>query len=87
MSTPTTTPNTLKTLTSTNLHDQLRQAMAQWQASAKTTHVSKALAAVMGSVRSHTVTRDGNWSTRDDVEDNYELSWRGYSMSPTIDNR
>ena len=64
MSATTTTPSTIKTLTSTNLHDQLRQAMAQWQASAKNTHVSKALAAVMGSVRSHTVTRDGNWSTR-----------------------
>ena len=47
MSATTTTPNTLKTLTSTKLHDQLRQAMAQWQASAKTTHVSKALAAVV----------------------------------------
>ena len=46
MSATTTTPNTLKTLTSTKLHDQLRQAMAQWQASAKTHHVSKALAAL-----------------------------------------
>ena len=52
---------------------QLRQAMAQWHSSAKSTYQCGALAAVMGSVRSHTASQAGDWSTLTDVVDNDAL--------------
>ena len=55
--------------TTTSILRDYRQAMAQWQASARVT----ASAAVMGSVRSHTAAHGVEWNVKDSVSTDSEL--------------
>ena len=58
--------------TTTSILRDYRQAMAQWQASARVT----ASAAVMGSVRSHTAAHGVEWNVKDSVStDKLKTLW------------
>ena len=59
----------MSTPTTTSILRDYRQAMAQWQASARVT----ASAAVMGSVRSHTAAHGVEWNVKDSVSTDQEL--------------